>query len=58
MPRVRATQRSFTAKFKLKQIKWSHENDDNKRAYFEEDVKHVCKWIAECRRKSDELSEL
>ena len=29
-PQVRATRRSFTT---LKQIKWSHENDHNKRAY-------------------------
>ena len=25
--------------------------------YFEEDGKRVCKWIAECRRKSNKMSE-
>ena len=25
--------------------------------YFEEDGKRVCEWIAECRRKSNKMSE-
>ena len=60
MLQVRATQRSFSVKFKLKLVKWSHENEDKKvptARYFQENRKHVCEWIAECKMKSDELIE-
>ena len=35
MSQVRATRQSSTIKFMLKQITWSHENEDNGQAYFQ-----------------------
>ena len=51
-----STTKSFTAKFKLKQVEWNCGNEDNMLTarYYQE---CVCKWIAECISKSDELSK-
>ena len=55
--RVRATQRSYTIEYKLKIIKWYHENGENKHAtarYFQVDRKRVREWL----QKEDELNAL